>query len=95
MQEELGYIEGGSQTLVNALCSAIVGGGGRISTRCAAQKVLVKDGRVTGVETTQGVVRADAVICTVPTPLISGWCQIFPQIGRLVTNRLSIWAFAA
>jgi protoporphyrinogen oxidase len=71
MQEELGYIEGGSQTLVNALCSAILERGGRISTSCAAQRVLVDDGRVTGVLTHKGVIQADAVISTVPTPLIS------------------------
>jgi protoporphyrinogen oxidase len=71
MQEELGYIEGGSQTLVNALCTAILESGGRISTNCAAQKVLVNDGRVTGVLTAKGVLQADAVISTVPTPLIS------------------------
>jgi len=71
MQEELGYIEGGSQTLVDALCSAIVARGGRISTSCAAQKVVVEDGRLAGVLTSKGIVQADAVICTVPTPLIS------------------------
>jgi protoporphyrinogen oxidase len=71
MQEELGYIEGGSQTLVDALCAAIVNSGGRIHTNRGAQKVLVTDGRVTGVDTHEGVVPADAVICTIPTPLIS------------------------
>jgi protoporphyrinogen oxidase len=42
MQEELAYIEGGSQTLVDALCSAILKRAGRIRTRCAAQKLLWK-----------------------------------------------------
>lgn len=78
MKEELGYIEGGSQTLVDALCAAIVGRGGRIRTRCAAQKVLVEDGQVTGVVTSEGVVRADAVISTVPTPLISAMVPDLP-----------------
>ena len=72
MQEELGYIEGGSQTLVDSLCSAIVKAGGRIRTNCPAQRVIVEDGRVTGVQTPEGVVRAHAVISTVPTPLVSG-----------------------
>jgi protoporphyrinogen oxidase len=78
MQEELGYIEGGSQKLVDALCSAILKGGGRIRTRCGVQKVLVEDGRVTGVATPEGVVRADAVICTVPTPLVSAMVPDLP-----------------
>lgn len=78
MQEELGYIEGGSQTLVDTLCSAIVERGGRIRTRCGARKVLVEDGRVMGVDTPEGVVRADAVICTVPTPLVSAMVPDLP-----------------
>ncbi len=82
MQEELGYIEGGSQTLVDALCSAIVERGGRIRTRCAAQRIVVEDGRVTGVKTPEGVVQADAVICTAPTPLVSAMVPDLPADWR-------------
>jgi protoporphyrinogen oxidase len=82
MQEELGYIEGGSQTLVDTLCSAIVERGGRIRTRCAAQRILVEDGRVTGVATPEGVTLADAVICTVPTPLVSAMVPDLPADWR-------------
>jgi protoporphyrinogen oxidase len=78
MHEELGYIEGGSQTLVDALCSSIVAAGGRIRTHCPAQKVLVQEGRVTGIVTPEGVISADAVICTVPTPLISSMVPDLP-----------------
>jgi protoporphyrinogen oxidase len=78
MQEELGYIEGGSQTLVDALCSAILKAGGQIRTGCAAQRVLVEDGRVTGVVTPQGTMQADAVISTVPTPLVSAMVPDLP-----------------
>jgi protoporphyrinogen oxidase len=78
MQEELGYIEGGSQTLVDALCSAIAKRGGKLSLSCAAQRVVVEDGRVTGVLTAKGIVPADAVICTVPTPLISAMVPDLP-----------------
>jgi protoporphyrinogen oxidase len=82
MQEELGYIEGGSQTLVNALCSAILARGGRISTSCSAQKVLVDGGRVIGVLTSRGVIQADAVISTVPTPLVSAMVPDLPADWR-------------
>ncbi len=82
MQEELGYIEGGSQTLVDTLCSAIVERGGRIRTGCAAQRILVEDGRVTGVATPEGVTLADAVICTVPTPLVSAMVPDLPADWR-------------
>ncbi len=78
MEEQLGYIEGGSQTLVDALCTAILERGGRIRTGCAAQKVIVEAGQVTGVVTPEGVVRADAVISTVPTPLVSAMVPDLP-----------------
>jgi protoporphyrinogen oxidase len=79
MQEELGYIEGGSQTLVDALCSAIAKNGGELHTGCAARKVVVQNGRVTGVITSQGMFPADAVICTVPTPLVSSLVPDLPE----------------
>jgi protoporphyrinogen oxidase len=79
MQEEVGYIEGGTQTLVDALCSAIRDGGGKIRLRCPVRKVLVQDGRVTGVVTPAGNLRADAVICTVPTPFVSEMIPSLPE----------------
>ncbi len=79
MQEELGYIEGGSQTLVDALCSAIQARHGVIQTSCGAKQILTRDGRVIGVQTPLGVVPADSVICTVPTPLVSPIVPDLPQ----------------
>jgi protoporphyrinogen oxidase len=76
MQEELGYIEGGSETLVRALVEAIGLRGGGIRLGTPATRVLTQGGRVTGVETPGGAVPADAVISTVPTPLV----------GRLVPD---------
>jgi protoporphyrinogen oxidase len=78
MQEELGYIEGGSQTLVDALCAAIQEHGGRIRVGCAAQKVVIEGGRVTGVVTQEGTINADAVLCTIPTPLVSALVPDLP-----------------
>ena len=78
MQEELGYIEGGSQTLVDALCTAITNMGGRIHLGSAIKKVLTEHGRVAGVETSAGMTRAEAVICTVPTPLVSAMIPDLP-----------------
>jgi len=79
MQEELGYIDGGSQTLVDTLCAAIQERGGKVTTGCAVKTVLVEDGRVIGVATSNGAVKADAVICTVPTPLVSEMVPSLPE----------------
>jgi protoporphyrinogen oxidase len=70
LQEQLGYIEGGSLTLVNALMEGIQAYGGRVHLGTPAQKVLTENGRVTGVEAGGRVFDADAVICTAPTPYV-------------------------
>ena len=79
MQEELGYIEGGSQTLVDALVRAIEGAGGTLRMSCGALRVVAGEGRVAGVQTVDGFHAADAVICTVPTPLIAKLVPDLPQ----------------
>lgn len=78
MQEELGYLEGGSQTLIDAMCARIASLGGSIFTSCPAQEVRVREGRVVGVRTPRGMVEADAVISTVPTPYISDLVPALP-----------------
>lgn len=77
-QEELGYIEGGSLTLINALIGGIRAYGGRIHLGEGAQLVLVQSGSVTGIQTAKRTVAADAVISTVPTPLISSLVPDLP-----------------
>jgi protoporphyrinogen oxidase len=79
MQEELGYLEGGSQVLVDALCSAIRRLGGELRTACPVLTILTQEGRVTGVATPHGALAADAVISTVPTPLVAAMIPSLPE----------------
>ena len=78
MQEELGYLEGGSETLVEALTSAIAARGGVIRVGSPVDKILSENGKVLGVQIPQGHLSGDAVICTVPTPLLSGMIPDLP-----------------
>jgi protoporphyrinogen oxidase len=78
MQEELGYIEGGSLTLVNSLAEALKQHGGRLHLGEPAAEVRTENGRVTGVRTTAAFYPADAVICTSPTPLVSALVPNLP-----------------
>ena len=71
MQEELGYIEGGSETLIHTLAKAIKDKGGQVLLNAPASRVDVTNGRVTGVTARGQHYPADAVISTVPTPLIN------------------------
>ncbi|MGC2208589.1 MAG: NAD(P)/FAD-dependent oxidoreductase [Candidatus Korobacteraceae bacterium] len=78
LQEELGYMEGGSITLVNALVDGIQSNGGKVHLGEPVQQVTVQDCRVTGVQTPNRHQEADAVICTVPTPLVSALVPDLP-----------------
>jgi protoporphyrinogen oxidase len=82
LQEELGYVEGGSETLVAALTEAITAAGGRILLREPATRIRTDAGRVAGVETARGFHPTDAVISTVPTPLVGGLVPDLPQDWR-------------
>ena len=70
-EEQLGYIEGGSQTLVDRLVERIEALGGAVRLSTPAVRVVSADGRVTGVEASDGLHPADAVISTMPTPFVS------------------------
>jgi protoporphyrinogen oxidase len=70
-QEELGYIDGGSETLVRALVDAIQKKGGSVRLGAPVTEVVVDGGRVKGVRSGDTVEAFDAVISTVPTPFVS------------------------
>lgn len=70
-QESLGYIEGGTQTLVDALAAAIERLGGKIHLGDGASRIVVENGVVQGVETVSGkFFAADTVVSTVAMPYV-------------------------
>jgi protoporphyrinogen oxidase len=79
MQEELGYIEGGSETLVAALVVAISQRGGTVRLGTPAERIENEGGRVTGVRAGGELFPADAVICTVPTPYVPALAPDLPE----------------
>ncbi|MQB06213.1 UDP-galactopyranose mutase [Rhizobium sp. AN5] len=81
-QEELGYIDGGSQVLVDALVDAYTKQGGRLHLGEAAECVQCLDGKVTGVRTKERFLPADAVISTLPTPLVSRLVPDLPEASK-------------
>lgn len=76
--EQLGYIEGGSQTLVDRLVERIAAMGGSVRLSTPATRVVTEGGRVTGVEASDGFHPADAVISTMPTPFVSATVPDLP-----------------
>ena len=69
-QEQLGYLEGGSQTLVDALVEAIARAGGTTHTSSPVDEVVVREGKAVGIRTGGELIDLDAVISTAPTPYV-------------------------
>lgn len=76
-QEKLGYIEGGSETLLEAIKANIEGNGGVIRLKSPASRVILKDNQVTGVEVNGKIEAFDKVISTIPLPYVP---QVMPDL---------------
>lgn len=77
-REELGYIEGGSATVIDALAADFVQRGGRIVRSAAVEQILIEGQRATGVRVGGETLAADAVISTVTT---SRFRRLAPAVG--------------
>jgi protoporphyrinogen oxidase len=82
LQEELGVIDGGSQTLVDALVRSIEGQGGTIRLGTPVREVRAEGGRVAGVRTDAGSTPHGQVISTVPTPYVPAMIPALPEAFR-------------
>ena len=69
-REKLGYLDGGSTTLLDALKADIEKHGGEIRLKSPARRVVIEQRRVTGVDTHAGFEAFDKVISTVPLPYV-------------------------
>jgi len=66
-REELGYIEGGSQVVLEGLARDLEARGGLVRRRAPVEQIVFEGGRVTGVRVGGETLPADAVISTVTT----------------------------
>ncbi len=79
LTEQLGYIEGGTQTLVDALCAGIKDKGGTILCSAPVRRVNLRaDGLKTVEAAGSGALVCREVISTVPTPLVG---EMIPQLS--------------
>jgi protoporphyrinogen oxidase len=86
-KEKLGYLEGGSSTLLNGMKQAIEKAGGEVRLSQPVQKVLMADGKVAGVQTADGVTEQfDTVISTVPLPYVP---RLMPDLPKDVLDKFN------
>jgi len=69
-REKLGYLEGGSETLLQAMRADIEAHGGEIRLKSPISKVVIEDGKVCGVNVAEQFEAFDKVISTIPLPYI-------------------------
>lgn len=69
-REKLGYLEGGSETLLRALRTDIEKHGGEIRLNSPVGKVVIKEKKVRGIEADGRFEAFDKVISTVPLPYL-------------------------
>ena len=70
--EELAYFKGGFGRLAEKLVEAIRARGGQVTFGCTAQGVVADAGRITAVQTDQGLVEGDKFLFTPALPIIAG-----------------------
>jgi protoporphyrinogen oxidase len=88
LQESLGYLEGGSDTLLAKLEQAILERGGRIHLRAGIDRVLVADGKVSGIRVGEETLPCDAVVSTAPLPYVPRFAPDLPADFIAGINRI-------
>jgi protoporphyrinogen oxidase len=70
-QEEMGYLDGGSDTLLDVLEKKIIELGGTIKLKADVKEITSQEGVVTGVKIGTRIQKFDTVISTVPLPYVA------------------------
>jgi len=78
-REKLGYLTGGSETLLNSMRADIEKHGGEIRLKSPVSKVIIENGRVTGVQTVDQIENFDTVISTIPLPYVPKMMPDLPE----------------
>ncbi|CAB3666370.1 hypothetical protein LMG1873_00872 [Achromobacter piechaudii] len=85
-REKLGYLEGGSSTLLQGLANAIRNNGGQIRLKSPASKVVIEDGRVRGIMVGGEMEAFDKVVSTVPLPYVS---RLMPDLPQSILDKFN------
>ncbi len=78
-REKLGYLDGGSETLLQAMRADIEQHGGEIRLKSPVSRVLIADGKVQGLEVAGATESFDKVISTVPLPYVARLIPDLPE----------------
>lgn len=85
-REKLGYLDGGSNTLLNAMKLVIESKGGEIRLQSPIHKVIIESNKVVGVKVGENVERFDKVISTIPLPYIP---KLIPDLPAEILTKFN------
>jgi len=83
-REKLGYLEGGSETLLQAMRAAIIKMDGEIHLKAPVSEVIIREGKVHGIKRGEHIEVFDKVISTVPLPYIP---KLIPGLPENLLDR--------
>lgn len=82
-KEKLGYMDGGSATLLEAMRADIERHGGIVRLKTPVTKVVIEDGKVKGVEAAGRFEAFDKVISTIPLPYVP---RVMPDLPPAILD---------
>ncbi|MHA6236536.1 NAD(P)/FAD-dependent oxidoreductase [Pseudomonas fluorescens group sp. PF-69] len=85
-KEKLGYLEGGSQTLLDAMKNDILANGGEVRLSSAVEQVVIENGVVKGLKVAGELLKFDKVISTVPLPYVP---KLIPDLPSEILSKFS------
>lgn len=83
-REKLGYLEGGSETLLQAMRLAIESNGGEVRLSAPVSRVVIGDAKVQGVEVAGHFEPFTKVISTIPLPFVP---RVMPDLPSSVLDK--------
>lgn len=84
MREKLGYLEGGSETLLQAMRADIEARGGEIRLKSPVTKVCIEQAEIRGLEVAGQLETFDKVISTIPLPYVA---RVMPDLPPDILQR--------
>jgi protoporphyrinogen oxidase len=83
-REKLGYLEGGSNTLLTAMKKYIETHGGEFRLSSPVSKVVIENNKIIGVEIKGIIEKFDKVISTIPLPYVP---RVMPDLPENILNQ--------
>src|SRR3990167_4274713 len=85
-QESLGYLQGGSETLLATLEAKINELGGKIILEASVEEILSKNGVVEGAKINNQLLNFDKVVSTIPLPYVP---KIVPTLSNVTKKQIN------